>query len=152
MSNTNKSGHVNDVQVTLSPAIWGSFIGVPRLADLKAKIMLPKGMSIHEACLAANRALSGAFAGLPKTPAPRPVRVLCDGPATIVFWSDGEKTVVKCRECKMHEMAGSCAAACRFKGCKRNYYDHEKAVMAAMLKRLAPGWQDDLREIEKEGN
>lgn len=28
---------------------------------------------------------------------PRPIRVVFNGPATIVIWSDGMKTVVKCR-------------------------------------------------------
>lgn len=31
---------------------------------------------------------------------PVPVKVAFSGPATIVWWSDGEKTVAKCRECR----------------------------------------------------
>ena len=37
--------------------------------------------------------LFGGFVSL--TPAPKPVNVIFNDPATIVFWSDGTKTVVK---------------------------------------------------------
>lgn len=75
---------------------------------------------------------------------PRVERVIANGPATVVFWDDGEKTVVKCRECNMCDATKAPAPSCTIR------YDHEKAVMAAMLKRLAPGWQDDVRKAEKE--
>lgn len=74
---------------------------------------------------------------------PRVARIIANGPATVVFWNDGEKTVVKCREC-LHcsRKRGGCGFV--------SPYDYEKAVMAAMLKRLAPGWQDDVRKVEME--
>lgn len=73
---------------------------------------------------------------------PRVERIIANGPATIVFWDDGEKTVVKCRECvHCSRKRGGCGFV--------SPYDYEKAVMAAMLKRLAPGWQDDVRKAEK---
>ncbi len=75
---------------------------------------------------------------------PRVERIIANGPATIVFWDDGEKTVVKCRECEMCAGNDGPSLNCTIR------YDHEKAVMAAMLKRLAPGWQDDVRKAEKE--
>ena len=75
---------------------------------------------------------------------PRVERIIANGPATIVFWDDGEKTVVKCRECEMCDATKAPTPSCVIR------YDHEKAVMAAMLKRLAPGWQDDVRKAEKE--
>lgn len=76
----------------------------------------------------------------------RPVaeRAVFNGPATVVFWDDGEKTVVKCSEC---------GRACGDGGeppqaeCLNRRYDREKAVMAAMLKRLHPGYQDELRAV-----
>lgn len=74
---------------------------------------------------------------------PRVERIIANGPATIVFWDDGEKTVVKCREC-VH--CSRKRAGCGFV----SPYDSEKAVMAAMLKRLAPGWQDYVRKAERE--
>lgn len=74
---------------------------------------------------------------------PRVERIIANGPATIVFWGDGEKTVVKCRECEMCDATKAPTPSCVIR------YDHEKAVMAAMLKRLAPGWQDDVRKAEK---
>lgn len=74
---------------------------------------------------------------------PRIERIIASGPATVVFWDDGEKTVVKCRECvHCSRKNGACGFV--------SPYDSEKAVMAAMLKRLAPGWQDDVREAEGE--
>lgn len=76
---------------------------------------------------------------------PRVERIIANGPATIVFWGDGEKTVVKCRECNVCDRKSDAPGPC----CYRRY-DSEKAVMAAMLKRLAPGWQDDVRKAEKE--
>lgn len=102
---------------------------------------------------------------------PKVERVIVNPPATILFWDDGEKTVVKCRECgdgeciydKGFEMpvfdgetptvmlddlslideTVSKIARCAF--CQ-THYDNEKAVMAAMLKRLYPNFQDVLRE------
>lgn len=87
---------------------------------------------------------------------PKVKRVIFNGPATIVFWNDGEKTVVKCRECE-----GGCifdkdfdenpfesvarSIRCGFKS------DPEKAIMAAMLKRLYKNYQDVLREALEGG-
>lgn len=72
-------------------------------------------------------------------------RVIFNGPATIVFWDDGEKTVVKCREC------AECDPLKLFEGqskpCLMAEFDYEKAVMAAMLKRLYRNYQDVLREV-----
>lgn len=94
---------------------------------------------------------------------PKVERVISNGPATIVFWDDGEKTVVKCRECSdgkcIHDDGVAiedlpdfaqqvCASLDNISRCivcaKR--FDPEKAVMAAMLKRLYKNYQDVLRE------
>ena len=46
--------------------------------------------------------------------APEPERVLFDGPATIVFWDDGSKTVAKCAAGDAYsEHAGFMAAFCK---------------------------------------
>lgn len=98
---------------------------------------------------------------------PKVERVLFNGPATILFWDDGQKTVVKCRECP-----GAC---CRDEGdnfidtllnttdplevleiCQKKAncqfrFDREKAVMAAMLKRLYKNYQDVLRDALEGG-
>jgi hypothetical protein len=83
---------------------------------------------------------------------PMPESVLFNGPVTVVFWRDGRKTVVKCRECD----DGPCVYDRDWEGllpmeklaratrCKVRF-DTDKAVMAAMLKRLLPGYQDVLR-------
>ena len=104
-------------------------------------------------------------------------KVVFNGPATIVFWDDGEKTVVKCRECgdgecvydkgfdlfvyddesptvmlddlaKLDETVSK-IARCAF--CQ-THFDHEKAIMAAMLKRLYPNFQDVLRDVLEDGD
>lgn len=75
----------------------------------------------------------------------RPVaeRAVFNGPATVLFWDDGEKTVVKCSECER-----ACGAGGKAPGeCLNRRYDREKAVMAAMLKRLHPNYQDELRAV-----
>ena len=56
----------------------------------------------------------------------RVVRVVLNGPATILFWDDGTKTVVKLQNGDTDDL--------------------EKAIMAGMLKRLYPNWQDVLRK------
>ena len=88
---------------------------------------------------------------------PEVTKVIFNGPATIVFWDDGEKTVVKCSECG----DGRCLKA---KGYERDpeenafhrpmfcaiHNDPEKAVMAAILKRVYHGYQDVLRDFVPE--
>lgn len=92
---------------------------------------------------------------------PKVERVIFNGPATIVFWDDGEKTVVKCRECDKClndrdyptdpiiigdiEVPAEVMRAAHKVSC-RMAFDPEKAVMAAMLKRLYKNYQDVLRE------
>lgn len=96
-------------------------------------------------------------------------RVIFNGQATILFWEDGEKTVVKCRECgdgkcihdkdfelfvsedrtvaldDMELLDETVQSIARCAYCQ-THFDREKAVMAAMLKRLHPNFQDVLRE------
>lgn len=55
----------------------------------------------------------------------RVARVVRNGPATILFWDDCAKTVVKLQDGDTN--------------------DPEKAIMAGMLKRLYPNWQDVIR-------
>lgn len=57
---------------------------------------------------------------------PDPVKVIESGPATVVLFSDGTKSVVKLAI--------------------GDWNDPEKAVMAAMLKRYKRGWQDAVRK------
>lgn len=52
-------------------------------------------------------------------PAPTVERVLFSKPATVVFWSDGTKTVAKCSECSkwrrsFGEISCKHAVSCRF--------------------------------------
>lgn len=59
-------------------------------------------------------------------------RIICDGPATIIFWNDGTKTVVKCEK-------------------EPEKYDFEKGILYAALKKLTTKKEYDniLRAIDK---
>ena len=61
---------------------------------------------------------------------PRPDRVIYSGPATVVLWDDGTKTVVKCAD--------------------RDAYDPVKAYLEAFY-RKATGWSKSRcrRELER---
>lgn len=108
-------------------------------AKLEALICADGPVDMTVICGRADDALAKAFSAKGR----RVERIIANGPATIVFWDDGEKTVVKCRECvHCSRNRGGCGFV--------SPYDSEKAVMAAMLKRLAPGWQDDVRKAERE--
>ena len=95
-------------------------------------------------------------------------RILFNDKATILFWDDGEKTVVKCHECDpatclfdqgidpTSDTDGLIAEAiidpttrqskvAQLIFCQK-HFDRQKAVMAGMLKRLYPNFQDVLRE------
>jgi predicted RNA-binding Zn-ribbon protein involved in translation (DUF1610 family) len=66
-------------------------------------------------------------------------RIICDGPATIIFWNDGDKTVVKAQD-----------------DTNPISFDYEKGILYAALKKLATKKEYDniLRAIDKvdEGN
>ena len=61
-----------------------------------------------------------------------PKRVIFHGPATIVIWSDGEKTIVKCQpdETMDREKAIAMAIAKRALGNKGNYYEVIKKCLS----------------------
>lgn len=111
-----------------------------REAKIESTIFIDGPVDMSELVFKVHRSVAAALGDK----SPRVERVIANGPATVVFWDDGEKTVVKCRECNMCDATKAPAPSCTIR------YDHEKAVMAAMLKRLAPGWQDDVRKAEKE--
>lgn len=76
-------------------------------------------------------------------------RVIYNAPATIIFWSDGVKTVVKCHECCM---SGQCerfrvkdgACGCQaFHGGNPALWRRE-GVVNASLKRTFPNYIDQL--------
>ena len=99
---------------------------------------------------------------------PKVDRVMFNNQATILFWNDGEKTVVKCRECgdghciydkdfnlflgsdntviiaDISQLDNAVENIARCAYCQQ-HFDSEKAVMAAMLKRLYPNFQDVMR-------
>lgn len=114
----------------------------------------------------ANRLVNLALGGY-KPKAPKVKDVMFHDQATILFWDDGEKTVVKCRECEKCiydkdydeyidglgpivisedvEIPKEIVRAAQRTFCYA-HFDSEKAVMAAMLKRLYKNYQDVLRE------
>ena len=110
---------------------------------------------------------------------PKVERVIINRPATIVFWDDGEKTVVKCHECsdgkclfdKNYDpiddyqdierierdengndvIIGSVNKFDRAIRCGMRF-EEEKGIMAAMLKRLYHNFQDVIRKYEEGQN
>ena len=59
-----------------------------------------------------------------------PERVIFNPPATIVFWSDGTKTVVKCKDEKFDKEKGLVIAISKKAfGNKGNYYNHIKKFL-----------------------
>lgn len=79
-------------------------------------------------------------------------RVIYNAPATIIFWSDGEKTVVKCHECVM---SGQCerfrtkdgACGCQaFHGGNPALWRRE-GVVNASLKCTFPNYIDQFGKV-----
>lgn len=74
-------------------------------------------------------------------------RVIYNAPATIIFWSDGTKTVVKCHECPM---SGKCKrsrtsdGACGYKD--PNAW-RRAGVVNACLKRTFPNYINELQKV-----
>lgn len=62
---------------------------------------------------------------------PKPTKIIFNGPATIVFWDDGTKTVVKCTE--------------------RETFDYEKGVALCYMKKLI-GNDNSFKHIFKKFN
>lgn len=75
-------------------------------------------------------------------------KVIFDGPATIVFWSDGDKTVVKCQEGDVFDAEKGLAMACSKKlfGNTGRYFNEikrfipkeleEESELSGMMKKL----------------
>ena len=74
-----------------------------------------------------------------KAPAPVvPKRVIFNDPATIVFWSDGTKTVTKCKGCDEYEpLFGVLACAMRKVGRNKVSVDAWEGVLAFLADSLA---------------
>ncbi len=69
-------------------------------------------------------------------------RVIFNAPATIVFWNDGTKTVVKCRECLKGVVFRDCCSRCAItKKWKRT------GIIAACLKKTFPNYLDEIRRL-----
>ena len=79
--------------------------------------------------------ISGVF--FVKEPPSGIKKVIFNPPATIVFWEDGSKTVVKCRECPCVDCS-PCAALVAWR---------VDGMMHAMLKHSCPGYLDELRRF-----
>lgn len=77
-------------------------------------------------------------------------RVIFNAPATIVYWDDGEKTVVKCSQCGAKCSAykqddGTCGAV--FKAFQWKW----DGLMNATLKRFCPGYIDEFNKALNAG-
>ena len=69
-------------------------------------------------------------------------KVIFNDPATIVFWSDGTKTIVKCREADIYDKEKGLAMAISKKlwGNKGNYYE----VFKKWIPELEPNNESDI--------
>lgn len=72
-------------------------------------------------------------------------KVIYNPPATIVFWNDGTKTVVKCQECPLCS-DGIEAPKTPEGGCFISRWFKEKGLAHAMLKKTLPGYLDIFKE------
>lgn len=77
---------------------------------------------------------------------PKVERVIFNTPATIVFWNDGTKTVVKCQECP--EALSDCQLVrCEDGTCLLNMQFKSKGLAHAMLKKTLPGYLDTFKKL-----
>lgn len=82
-------------------------------------------------------------------------RVIFNAPATIVFWSDGTKSVVKCHECSYSD---ECAqfrtndGACRIPGFNKSDVWRKTGVIHACLKKTFPNYLSELNKIFGDDN
>lgn len=72
-------------------------------------------------------------------------RVIFNAPATIVFWNDGTKTVVKCQECPLCS-DGIGVLKTPDGGCCASRWLKLRGLTHAMLKKTLPGYLDTFKE------
>lgn len=73
-------------------------------------------------------------------------KVIFHAPATIVYWSDGTKTVVKCQNC----ITKPCKSFRRYDGtCSLSYSDdwQHNGLMYAALKKTLPNYLDEFKRV-----
>lgn len=80
-------------------------------------------------------------------------RVIYNAPATIVFWTDGTKTVVKCHECcyrdcceKWRMEDGACGSPEQFDDEFAKAWK-QTGVVQAMLKKTFPNYISELEKL-----
>lgn len=72
-------------------------------------------------------------------------RVLFNKPATIVFWSDGTKTVAKCNECARWRMPDGTHYCSTRKTC---LFKPHVGLAVACARKAVPKLGDELRKLE----
>lgn len=109
-----------------------SFVRGEKLEELRMRAELEREKAT-ELAKAADKMLKNSILGLTIPPLPRPryveiEKVIFNNPATIVFWSDGTKTVVKCAgdETFDEEKGLAIAISKRVLGNHGNYYNEFK--------------------------
>lgn len=117
---TNGSGLTvtTDYSMTNVPTLKGLNYETIFIDPLKETIFINPGFSEIVKKRERNKRLRGLIK-----------RVVFNGPATIVFWNDGTKTVVKCAEGET--------------------YDKEKGLLAAMAKKFYENTNIFVEELEK---
>lgn len=93
--------------------------------DLKMRTMSSVAYDVSDISIKVQRQLDSLFGDLERKKATTIKQVKFNDPATIIFWADGSKTVVKCGEKEAYdpEKGLSMALAKKFLGNKGNYYN-----------------------------
>ena len=93
----------------------------------------------------------GSLRKLPKHHKPRPTKVICNDPATIVFFDDGTKTVTKAHDGDAYDRVVGIAFCCLRKALRnRNFDRYEKPIRKLVKKacgRNPNGMAKELRAI-----
>lgn len=76
-------------------------------------------------------------------------KVIFNPPATVVFWSDGTKTVAKCSECSKWRMAdGSCSCKRYARTCS---FDKHVGLAVACARKAVPDFVKVMRDACEDG-
>lgn len=99
------------------------YIGGERISEIKNRDMTPYEESMHNVALM----IAMMFGVREERTIPQITKVIFNKPATIVFWSDGTKTVVQAQDEAFDKEKGlAMAIAKKAMGNRGNYFDEFK--------------------------
>lgn len=80
---------------------------------------------------------------------PKIKRVIFNKPATVVFWSDGTKTVAKCNACNKFRWADGRHYCETRESCR---FEPHVGLAVACAKKAVPNWRAEMRKWAGEEN